>query len=135
MTLCLVPLLFLDLRDDFVLVAWLLFLHAFAAATQDVAIDAWCISLIDPSERGAYNGWMQAGMLVGRSIMGGGALILRPLIGDASVVILLCLLTGFSMLLVLQARSVEKSEETLDERMVARAREVLRIVWTRTGLP
>ncbi len=69
----LLPLAWLDLRADFEAVVGLLLLHAVAAATQDVAIDALCISVTRPDERGQYNGWMQTGMLLGRASLGGGA--------------------------------------------------------------
>lgn len=124
MTTTLLPLLVLDLKDDFQLVAIFLFVHALSAATQDVAIDAWCISLIEPWERGAFNGWMQAGMLVGRSVMGGGALVMRPWIGDAAVIVLLALVTGFSMVLVLSTRGSPFEVSSPVGGMRERAREV-----------
>lgn len=130
MTLTLLPLMFLNLKDHFSTIAGLLLLHACAAATQDVAIDAWCISMIAPHERGSYNGWMQAGMLVGRSVMGGGALVMREQIGDAAVVALLCILTAFSMILVLLSRQSPESVGAISEAFAVRAKEVLREVWS-----
>ncbi|MBD3675417.1 MAG: MFS transporter [Planctomycetaceae bacterium] len=91
MGLALVPLMFLNLADDFGLIRFFLIAHAVFAATQDVAIDAFCISMTEPEERGAYNGWMQAGMLVGRSILGGGALILFSHFGQTTVLSMLLL--------------------------------------------
>jgi len=67
----------------------LLLVHAFFAATQDVAIDALCIHSTRPEERGSYNGWMQAGMLLGRAALGGGALMLATSVGRQAVVGLL----------------------------------------------
>ncbi len=104
MGLTLAPLMWLDLKADFSLVAGLLFLHALSAATQDVAIDALCISVTKPSERGQFNGWMQAGMLLGRASMGGGALVLAEYLSESAVVGVLIGITTFSMLLVLLAR-------------------------------
>ncbi len=78
-------------------------MHALAAATQDVAIDALCISSTNPGERGQYNGWMQTGMLLGRALMGGGALVMAPYIGDQAVIGLLVLLTTFSTILLLMS--------------------------------
>lgn len=75
----LLPLLFVDLAGALPLLTALLVVHALAAATQDVAIDALAIATIAPEERGRLNGWMQAGMLLGRALFGGGALLL----GDA----------------------------------------------------
>lgn len=66
MGLSLLPLAVLDWQSSLGLLFGLLLLHAFAAATQDVAIGAWAISITPPEELGAINGWMQSGMLVGR---------------------------------------------------------------------
>ena len=89
MGLTLVPLLWLDpvARFD----AWriCLLLHAFSAATQDVAIDALAINAVPPDQRGLLNGCMQAGMLGGRSLFGGGALLLASWFGWDWIVILL----------------------------------------------
>jgi len=104
MGLALLPLIWLDPVDSFQALGALLLVHAFAAATQDVAIDVLCISTTSASERGLYNGWMQAGMLIGRAVMGGGALVLGQYIGEAAVVSLLVLMTTFSISLVLMSR-------------------------------
>ena len=76
-------------------------LHGFAAATQDVAIDALCIATTTPAERGGYNGWMQVGMLLGRATMGGGVLALYDVLGQAGAVSLLVATILFSMVLLL----------------------------------
>lgn len=110
MGLTLLPLLFLDPVADFHLLAAFLTGHAFCAATQDVAIDALCISLTKPEERGQINGWMQTGMLLGRALLGGGALIIAPHIGEQAVVGLLIGVTTFSMLLVLRTSDKQPSE-------------------------
>lgn len=99
----LLPLIWLDPINQFQTMTWLLLAHALSAATQDVSIDALCISATVPEERGQYNGWMQAGMLLGRSMMGGGALVLAAYIGDAAIIGLLVLLTTFSMSLVVMS--------------------------------
>jgi MFS family permease len=104
MGLTLVPLFWLDPQTQFSWLAITLLFHAFAAATQDVSIDALCISSTDPGERGEYNGWMQTGMMLGRAMMGGGALVLSGYLGDQVVVGLLILLTTFSMVLVILSR-------------------------------
>lgn len=72
----LAPLVWLDPAVHFDTWVLLLLAHAFAAATQDVAIDALAINSVPPAERGLLNGCMQAGMLAGRSLFGGGALVL-----------------------------------------------------------
>lgn len=86
MGLSLLPLAMLDWQDALGLLFGLLLLHAFAAATQDVAIDAWAISVTSPEERGAINGWMQTGMLVGRWLFGAGFLVVAHQIDDAVAV-------------------------------------------------
>jgi MFS family permease len=100
MGLTLLPLFWLDLQADFELLKWILLAHACCAATQDVSIDALCISITRPEERGKYNGWMQAGMLAGRSLLGGGALILFSRFGNAFVVAALLAATLCSLILL-----------------------------------
>lgn len=100
MGLALLPLLLLNLHEHYAILVPILVVHAVAAATQDVSIDALAISSMSPAERGAANAWMQAGMLTGRSALGGGALMLGPLIGEGAVVVLLvCVVWSSSTLL------------------------------------
>ncbi len=101
MGLTLLPLLWIDPLLHLNLIACILLTHATCAATQDVAIDAYCIATTTADERGQFNGWMQTGMLAGRAVMGGGALIIATYVGDAFVTTLLIVLTTFSMLLVI----------------------------------
>lgn len=89
MGLSLLPLLVLDLRADLSLVVAVCLAHAFAAATQDVAVDALAIGSIPAAERGALTAWMQGGMLLGRSLFGGGALLLEGAIGGSAVILLM----------------------------------------------
>jgi len=100
MGLTLLPLFDLDLKAHFATLRICLFLHAIFAATQDAGIDALCISLTEPHERGQYNGWMQAGMLAGRSLLGGGALMLFSRYGNTPVIGLLLAAILFSALLL-----------------------------------
>jgi predicted MFS family arabinose efflux permease len=83
--------------------AWrnLLLLHAGAAALQDVAIDALSVAVTPPTERGRVNGWMQAGMLVGRGALSGGGLLLASRWGAEAPVRVLCALFLASSVLVL----------------------------------
>jgi MFS transporter, PAT family, beta-lactamase induction signal transducer AmpG len=81
MGLTLLPLIWLDPVEQFDTWRILLLLHAVAAATQDVAIDALAINSVPPRDRGLLNGSMQAGMLVGRSLFGGGALLVAATLG------------------------------------------------------
>ncbi len=81
MGLALVPLIFIDPQNYFFIWGLFLFIHSFAAATQDVSIDALVINVIAKNERGKLNGFMNAGMLIGRSLFGGGTLILAYELG------------------------------------------------------
>lgn len=115
MGLTLLSLLVFDPVTDFQRLALCLLVHAFAAATQDVAIDALCISVTAPAERGEINGWMQTGMLLGRAMLGGGALVIAPYVGNAGVVGLLIGVTTFSMLQDLFMADDLKSQLAGDE--------------------
>ncbi len=123
----LLPLLWLDPVASFNLIATILLVHALAAATQDVAIDAYCISTTAPGERGAYNGWMQTGMLLGRGMMGGGALVMSTYLGDRFVIGLLIALTMFSLLLVvwIPQTPIQSEEASHQDRL----RQIGRSLW------
>lgn len=109
MGLSLLPLLFLDLHNDFGVVFILLLFHAIAAATQDVSVDALCVRVVSYKERGTINGWMQTGMLAGRAVFGGGALLMGQWVGDMFVVLLLVAVTWLSMALVFFSRETGRS--------------------------
>jgi len=81
MGLALVPLIFISPQNNFFIWGLFLFIHSFSAATQDVSIDALVINVIAKNERGKLNGFMNAGMLIGRSVFGGGTLILAYELG------------------------------------------------------
>ncbi|MBP6672152.1 MAG: MFS transporter, partial [Bacteroidetes bacterium] len=85
MSVSMIPLLILDLSADYQIVFFFLLLHTISAATQDVAIDALCITSVPLEEQGRINGWMQAGMLAGRSVFGGIALMVSVYLGVISV--------------------------------------------------
>jgi hypothetical protein len=71
MGLSLLPLLVLDPATQ---LSWLtasLLAHSIFASTQDVAIDALAVRSVPAGERGGITGWMQVGMLAGRSLFGG----------------------------------------------------------------
>jgi len=104
MGLALLPLLVLDLQTDLALIVPFLVLHAVAAATQDVAIDAYAIATVPTSERGALNGWMQSGMLLGRSVFGGVSLLLFERLGSPAVHLLLITTIWLSMAVLLFSR-------------------------------
>lgn len=119
MGLALLPIFGVDYNEQFETLRICLLIHAFFAASQDVSIDALCISLTDPEERGRYNGWMQAGMLAGRSLLGGGALIMFSRLGGDFVMGLLLTATLFSASLLWllpegRPRPVERSHLSLN---------------------
>ncbi|MCW8133973.1 MAG: MFS transporter [Planctomycetota bacterium] len=118
MGLALLPLFWLDLRADFGWISALFVLHGFAAATQDVAIDTLAIRVTPVPERGAMNGWMQAGMLTGRSLFGPGVLKLEQALGETAVVAALLAAIGFSSLLVLACTRDPGESEPLAPREV-----------------
>jgi hypothetical protein len=51
-----------------------------------VAIDALAIGAVTPEARGRLNGAMQAGMLIGRSVFGGGVLLIGTWLGRGGMV-------------------------------------------------
>ena len=71
MGLSLLPLIFLDPVQHFGWWSGLLWIHAFAASTQDVAVDALAIRCTPRHEHGRLNSCMQTGMLLGRGLFGG----------------------------------------------------------------
>jgi len=89
MAATLVPLVWLDPVTHFDTWRLLLLAHAVSAATQDVAIDALVIGTAPPQERGRLNGAMQAGMLVGRSLFGGGVLLVGATFGTSGIIVAL----------------------------------------------
>lgn len=101
MGLCLLPLVGADLNRDWEWVRVLLLAHACFAATQDVAVDALAVRNVAEQERGALNGFMQAGMLAARSLFGGGVLIVERTVGLSGVIVALVVVIWSSLLLVL----------------------------------
>ena len=100
MGLAFVPLIFISPKNNFFIWGLFLFIHSFSAATQDVSIDALVINVIAKNERGKLNGFMNAGMLIGRSLFGGGTLILAYELGLNNMIGLIVVLI-FSVMLVL----------------------------------
>lgn len=85
----------------------LLLAHAIAAAMQDVAIDALCISVTPEPERGRVNGWMQFGYQLGRGAFGGGVLLWATAVGPAAP--WWALVAVLSVVLVVAAAAVPRS--------------------------
>ncbi len=103
----LLPLTWLNLSEQFEIIRNLLILHAFAAATQDVAVDALALRIVPVADRGRLNGGMQAGMLIGRSVFGGGALVLSVSLGWPLLIYCLVGCVWLSTVAVLFMRNVE----------------------------
>ncbi|MCA9088379.1 MAG: MFS transporter [Planctomycetaceae bacterium] len=101
MAAALAPLFWLHPAQHFEWLRLTLLIHCIAAATQDIAIDAWCVELTREEERGRMNGWMQTGMLLGRSLLGGGALVISDWGGPKLVYALLLLAILPTSLLVI----------------------------------
>ena len=128
MGLTLIPLVWLDPVADFSWLAATLLLHAVAAATQDVSIDALCIASTTRVERGSYNGWMQVGMLLGRAAMGGGLLAVIDFIGQPGAVALLLFTNVVSMTLLFATRLPQIAEPSISSSRNALRHTYLRVL-------
>jgi MFS transporter, PAT family, beta-lactamase induction signal transducer AmpG len=111
MGLTLVPLIWFDPVEHFQLWRMALLLHAVSAATQDVAIDAFAINIVPQERRGLLNGSMQAGMLLGRSLFGGVALLAAARLGWRWIFIGLIFCIWSSALVMLFVREPELEGE------------------------
>jgi MFS transporter, PAT family, beta-lactamase induction signal transducer AmpG len=103
----LLPLAFVDWQASLGLLFGLLILHAFAAATQDVAIDAWAIRMTPQRELGSINGWMQVGLLGGRWLFGAGFLLVAHVVADPAAVIGMVAVIWTTTLVVLLASEID----------------------------
>lgn len=110
MGIALLPLLFFDLTSNFSWLLWILLLHACAAATQDVSIDALCIAEVPENERSMMNGWMQAGMLVARAAFGGIAILFLNTVGMEIVIASLIGLIWGTLILITFTQQSSVSE-------------------------
>lgn len=110
MGLTLIPLIWLDPVSDYALWRGLLLGHAVSAATQDVSVDALAINAVPEHSRGTINGYMQAGMLLGRSAFGGGALLASAYIGLHWVFVALIACVWLSLVVLLFVK--EPASET-----------------------
>jgi MFS transporter, PAT family, beta-lactamase induction signal transducer AmpG len=89
MCITLLPLLYIPLHGNEWWWGLMLLLHSFCAATQDVSVDALVINVVAKKETGMLNGYMQAGMLLGRSLFGGGALLMVSQAGLHNTIIMM----------------------------------------------
>lgn len=111
MGLTLLPLLKTNPAEDFVWFATFLGAHSFCATVQDVAIDAFAMQ--QPSrDRGILNGSMQTGMLVGRSIFGGGALLASTVWGWPVVFAALIASIWLSMIALVFVVQTQHNDDT-----------------------
>ncbi len=74
-------LLVFDPGKDFRLLTIVMVLHNVFAATQDVAIDALAVDVLEEDERGLANGFMYGGQTLGQTIGGSGALYVTGAFG------------------------------------------------------
>jgi PAT family beta-lactamase induction signal transducer AmpG len=70
-----------DFTADVKLFTVLVLVHNVFAATQDVAIDALAVNVLDEGERGFANGLMFGGQNLGQAVGGSGALFLASYVG------------------------------------------------------
>jgi MFS family permease len=112
MAATLVPLIWIDPVAGFGWWRILLLAHAVAASTQDVAIDALAISAVPPESRGRLNGAMQAGMLTGRSVFGGGVLLIGAWLGIAGMIAVLVMWILVAMTAAVALRQIEPPQRS-----------------------
>ncbi|TAK99816.1 MAG: MFS transporter [Rhodospirillaceae bacterium] len=82
---------------------------AFASATQDLAIDAYRIELLDASQLGAGAAMNSVGYRVALLVAGGGALILAQLIGWSGAYVAMAVLTAVGFITALVAPTAPTS--------------------------
>lgn len=118
MCLTLLPLVFIPLEGNLALWGTFLFMHSICAATQDVSVDALVINVVAIKEKGFLNGLMQAGMLLGRSLFGGGALLLATNAGlhiTISVMILVILSTTLLLFFISEPSTIHSDKKRITE--------------------
>lgn len=89
----------------------ILMIHGFFAALQDISIDSMAIKSLKKDELGSMNGIMQSGMLVGRSIFGGGGVYLAHVLGLKISIYFLITCIWIS-LIILQRSKIKPLEQT-----------------------
>jgi MFS transporter, PAT family, beta-lactamase induction signal transducer AmpG len=134
MAVALLPLIWIDPVDGFEWWRALLLAHAVAASTQDVAIDALAIGAVQPESRGRLNGAMQAGMLTGRSVFGGGVLLIGTWLGIAGMVATLVLWIVVAMTAAVWLRQIEPPHRSDGKSFVGALAAAARMKTTWIGL-
>ncbi len=121
MILTLLPLFVvgLDAGPDWLVPLFLL--HAVVAATQDAAIDTLAVHSLPVAARGAANAWMQVGMLAGRALFGGAAVLVAARFGERFVLgALLVAIAAPGLYLLLRGEEPAGSREGGGWRRLAR---------------
>ncbi|MFA6468483.1 MAG: MFS transporter [Bacteroidota bacterium] len=117
MGVSLVPALFIESASQFPLLFSFFLIHTLAAATQDVSIDALCIAEADPEERSVLNGWMQTGMLIGRSLFGGWAILFLQFVEMNTILVaLIGLIWGTTIILFFSEQQSSIGRITINDR-------------------
>lgn len=99
-------------QGNLLYVALIAVLMAFAAATQDIAIDAWRIEAATDAEQGVMAAMYQYGYRVAIMVAGAGALIVADNVNWSAAYQFMALLMGVGFLTALFAPKVEVREYT-----------------------
>jgi len=108
--LTLVLMSFANPAGNLLYVALIAVLMAFAAATQDIAIDAWRIEAATDEEQGMMAAMYQYGYRVAIMVAGAGALIVADKVNWQAAYLFMALLMGVGFLTALFAPKVEVRE-------------------------
>ncbi len=96
---------------DLAAIVYFALLVAFAAATQDIAIDAYRIEAVEQSLQGAMSGSYQVGYRIGILVAGAGALYIAELASWPAAYISMAAFVGVGMITVLIIREPEVSQD------------------------
>lgn len=84
--------------------------YVFLSATQDIAVDAIAVRLLDTAERGTGNGVQLAGVSLGTVIGGGVCLVIYDRFGWAVAIATLAVLTGAGLVTVWRFREPPRTD-------------------------
>lgn len=109
MVLTLAATFFLELPAQLAAFTAILIVHNVFAATQDVAIDALAVNLLDQGERATATGMMFAGASIGQMVGGSGALFVASAFGfQASVLFVAAAVFAVTIFVVLPMREAAR---------------------------
>ncbi len=97
----LVAMAYTDPANQLLLLAWFAMLVAFCSATQDIAVDAWRIEVVDPDMQGAMAASYQLGYRIALLASGAGALVIGGEISYPLAYQAMALLMGVGMITVM----------------------------------